>query len=63
MEKEYYTTKELSEKLSITISTLEYWRSVRRKLKFELGPPFVRIEGSVRYKISDVDNWLKKMQS
>lgn len=63
MEKEYYTTKELSEKLSITISTLEYWRSVRRNRKIELGPPFVRIEGSVRYKISDVDNWLKKMQS
>jgi DNA-binding transcriptional MerR regulator len=63
MDKEYYTTKELSEKLSITISTLEYWRSVRRSQKRELGPPFVRIEGSVRYKISDVDNWLKKMQS
>jgi hypothetical protein len=63
MDKEYYTTKELSEKLSITISTLEYWRSVRRKRKIELGPKFVRIEGSVRYKISDVDNWLKKMQS
>jgi DNA-binding transcriptional MerR regulator len=63
MDKEYYTTKELSEKLSITISTLEYWRSVRRKRKIELGPKFVRIEGSVRYKISDVNNWLKKMQS
>ena len=63
MDKEYLTTKELSDKINIAVSTLEYWRNVRRNHKKEIGPPFIRIEGSVRYKISDIEAWLSRMQS
>lgn len=51
MQKIYVGTKELCELFSISRSTLE--------LLIKNGLPVVRIGKSRRYKIEDVDGWLK----
>ena len=47
------TSDELAEILRLRPTTLANWRSASR------GPAYFRIEGTVRYRISDVEKWLK----
>lgn len=46
------TTSELAAALGIARHTLENWRSSSR------GPGYFRLEGSIRYRMSDVEAWL-----
>lgn len=39
--------------LGISVSTLEKWSSTRRD-----GPPFIKVGRLVRYRRSDVEQWL-----
>lgn len=50
------TTAELAEYFQISIKRLEYWRSQGK------GPPWVRLEGSIRYRWDDVQKWLEGNQ-
>ena len=43
---------ELSELLGVPVGTLANWRSART------GPPFVKVGRHVRYRTSDVDEWV-----
>lgn len=49
----YYTTAQLSDVLNIPADTLRAWRW-RKK-----GPPYTRIEGAIRYRWADVQDWLE----
>ena len=49
--KAYWTEKELSERLNISLKWLQKMRTVGG------GPPFVRLGGSVRYKIERILEW------
>lgn len=51
---QYLTTRELSELLRISIGTLARWRGANANT----GPPFVRIEGSIRYPRDALRRWL-----
>lgn len=46
------TTRQLADTLSVSPRTLDNWRSTSR------GPTYFRIEGTVRYRMSDVNAWL-----
>lgn len=39
--------------LSINIQTLAVWRHLKK------GPAYVKIEGAVRYRLSDLEAWLE----
>lgn len=47
------STEELAGILSLSSRTLDNWRSDSR------GPVYFRIEGTVRYRMSDVAAWLE----
>lgn len=49
---EFCSDKELAESLAVSISTVRRWRQAGE------GPHFVRIGKSVRYRLSDVEEWL-----
>jgi excisionase family DNA binding protein len=51
---EYLTATELAELLRVSAPTLARWRAAEPLQ----GPPFVRIEGSIRYPRADVQRWL-----
>lgn len=42
--------------LGISARTVEGWR-LRRE-----GPPFARLGGSIRYRLSEVDRWAERMR-
>lgn len=44
--------RELSDLLGVPVGTLANWRSART------GPPFVKVGRHVRYRTSDVDEWV-----
>jgi predicted DNA-binding transcriptional regulator AlpA len=46
------TTAQLAEYLSMSAQTVKEWRSKDK------GPSWVKVEGSVRYRRSDVESWL-----
>ena len=47
------TQEEVAEYLSVSTRTLEHWRRVN------LGPPYVKLGTRiVRYRISEIQNWL-----
>lgn len=46
-------TREVAEWTGLAIVTLEKWRLERK------GPPFVRCESAVRYRVGDVRQWLQ----
>jgi predicted DNA-binding transcriptional regulator AlpA len=46
------TTADLAEYLSMSAQTVKEWRSKGK------GPRWVKVEGSVRYRWSDVESWL-----
>lgn len=48
----YITKKELSEKLSISIATID--RNMRE------GMPYIKMERAVRFKFDEVEEWLLK---
>lgn len=48
----YITTKELSEKLRVTETTIYRWR--------KKGMPFEKFEGSFRFKETEVMKWLTR---
>ena len=39
--------------LSLNIQTLAAWRHLQK------GPDYIKIGGAVRYRLSDLENWLK----
>ena len=49
---ELLTSRELAKMLRVSKPTLARWRAL------DQGPPFVKIEGSVRYPREAVDRWL-----
>lgn len=48
--------RELSARIGVPVGTLQNWR-VRRKAGEDIGPPFVKVGASVRYRIADVEAW------
>lgn len=46
--------KEAAELLGLSPVTLQGWRAKRK------GPPWVRIEGTIRYKLEDLEEFLEK---
>ena len=53
MTAELITTDRAADFLSLSKSTLEHWRTVRK------GPPFVRVgPRCIRYRRADLDAWL-----
>ena len=53
MEKLLLSTKELAEVLDVHTATLATWRHEGR------GPRFIKIGSNVRYRRSDIDDWLE----
>ena len=51
-DQEMLTTVELARALKVSSRTLDNWRSESR------GPAYFRVEGAVRYRVSDVKEWL-----
>ena len=51
---EYLTPAELASKLRVSEQTLARWR-LSDPVQ---GPPFVRLEGSIRYPASSLQSWL-----
>lgn len=47
------TDKEAAEYLSLSTSTLAVWRCTKRE-----DLPFIKLGRAVRYRLSDLDNWL-----
>lgn len=48
------TVSEVAEWLGINPGTLYYWRHTHR------GPRSLSVGGSVRYRVSDVEDWIKE---
>ncbi len=48
------TTKAVSEMLSVPEGTIRYWRKVG------LGPPWLKLEGSIRYAQEDVMRYIER---
>jgi DNA-binding transcriptional MerR regulator len=48
------TTKSLAEMLSVPEGTVRYWRNVG------LGPPWIKLEGSIRYAEEDVLEYINR---
>lgn len=51
-EKEYLTQDEVSKLTGVAKGTLENWRVKK------IGPPYLKLGRSVRYKLSDLNEWL-----
>jgi Helix-turn-helix domain len=47
------TTKSLSELLAVPVGTIRYWRNIG------IGPPWVKLEGSIRYVEEEVLSYIK----
>lgn len=48
------TTKAVAEMLSVPEGTVRYWR------KTGVGPPWVKLEGSIRYDLADVLKYIER---
>src|SRR4051794_23543093 len=48
----YITTAEAARYLGVSQATLEHWRQLR------IGPRFIRIGRSIRYRVSDLDAYM-----
>jgi hypothetical protein len=53
---ELLTECETAELLRLSQGTLRYWRRIRERR----GPPFVKIERLVRYRVGDLNAYLRK---
>ena len=47
------TTKEAAALLDMSQGSLDQWRSKG------LGPPYIKVEGTVRYQAEEIGKWLK----
>lgn len=56
VDKEYLTTKEVAQKFSLSLGTLEVWRTQTKKGQ-EKGPKWTNFHGSIRYHVKDLDVW------
>lgn len=52
----FLTTEELSEILKIPARTLRFWRKENR------GPPWLKMGRSVKYRESEVSEWVNKQR-
>lgn len=52
-EDQYLTTKEVGRFLNLSHRTLENFRRIGK------GPPYVRLERTIRYRWSDVKQWMQ----
>ena len=50
--KRLYTETELADRLTLKVQTLQSWR------RENVGPPYVKLVGTVRYREDDVDAWV-----
>lgn len=48
------TTEEASKMLAVAERTLLYWR------KNSQGPSYVKLNGSIRYKLADIEAWIEQ---
>jgi DNA-binding transcriptional MerR regulator len=48
------TTKSLAEMISVPEGTVRYWRKVG------LGPPWIKLEGSIRYAEEDILEYIDR---
>lgn len=55
---EFYTPAELAELLKLSVHTLASWRRMHLHTEQAKGPPWVEIEGSIRYQKDTVAQWL-----
>ena len=50
------TTKQLANKLGISVATIERWRSNNEPNQ----PPYIRLGGcAIRYRLNDVEDWME----
>lgn len=49
---DYLTPKQVANRLNITVRTLRRWRQSGG------GPPWMRLEGRIRYQTTDLTAWL-----
>jgi len=54
MEMKLLTTNAVAEMISVPGGTLRYWRKVG------LGPPWVKLEGSIRYAEEDILRYIER---
>lgn len=47
------TTEAVAEMLSVPVGTLRYWRSAG------LGPAWIKLEGSIRYALEDILDYIR----
>jgi predicted DNA-binding transcriptional regulator AlpA len=52
---EYISTEGLSDLINVPVPTLRQWRHRG------VGPPGVRLEGHVRYRLSEVEAWIEAL--
>lgn len=52
----YLTSREIAERLRLSRGTIENWRYLGK------GPPWVKIEGSIRYPVAEFDKWLSSKE-
>jgi hypothetical protein len=56
VDEQLLTTEQLAAQLQLAVITLVRWRGQQK------GPPYLRIEGTVRYRPIDVANWIHAQQ-
>ncbi len=54
VDSEYLTATELADMIRVSLPTLARWRAAEPLQ----GPPFLKIEGSIRYPKQEVQKWL-----
>lgn len=52
--KVYLTPQEVANRLGVTVSAVGQWRRRRQ------GPPWTKVVGSVRYDLSDFEDWQRR---
>lgn len=57
------TTREAAEHLSLAEATLEKWRSISNRTDEAKGPRFLRLEGAVRYRLSDLEEFIAESET
>ena len=56
------TVKQVAELLQVNKGTLALWRENRKANKGNAGPPYIKLERAVRYRVSDVEAFLQSRQ-
>jgi len=62
IEQQYMTVKELSRMINIKPATVYDWVHKGKIPYSKLGSKNLRDKGSLRFKISEIKTWLKKME-